>query len=121
MGGVVNQKTSSQLFQGGRMLRISSWQGPHLVMTGKPRGVSRVAFSATCSEEGPKSVKILHLLLFNVWCVSELGELNRQGNPRASKLLQSQVFKLYPLEEGMGTYSCLENPHGQRSMVGYSL
>ena len=26
-----------------------------------------------------------------------------------------------PLEEGMGTYSCLENPHGQRSMVGYSL
>ena len=56
-----------------------------------------IAFSATCSEEGPKSGKILHLLLFNVWCVSELGELNRQGNPRASKLLQSQVFKLWPL------------------------
>ena len=26
-----------------------------------------------------------------------------------------------PLEEGMATYSCLENPHGQRSMVGSSL
>jgi len=26
-----------------------------------------------------------------------------------------------PLEEGMATqYSCLENPHGQRSLVGYS-
>ena len=27
-----------------------------------------------------------------------------------------------PLEEGMVTYSvlCLENPHGQRSLVGYS-
>ena len=28
-----------------------------------------------------------------------------------------------PLEEGMTTllyYSCLENPHGQRSLVGYS-
>ena len=25
-----------------------------------------------------------------------------------------------PLEEGMATYSCLENPHGQRSMVGSS-
>ena len=27
-----------------------------------------------------------------------------------------------PLEEGMPThYSCLENPHGQRSLAGYSL
>ena len=28
-----------------------------------------------------------------------------------------------PLEEGMAThsqYSCLENPHGQRSLVGFS-
>ena len=25
-----------------------------------------------------------------------------------------------PLEEGMATHSCLENPHGQRSLVGYS-
>ena len=27
-----------------------------------------------------------------------------------------------PLEEGLATlqYSCLENPHGQRSLVGYS-
>ena len=28
-----------------------------------------------------------------------------------------------PLEKGMAThskYSCLENPHGQRSLVGYS-
>ena len=27
-----------------------------------------------------------------------------------------------PLEEGMATllYSCLENPHGQRSLAGYS-
>ena len=25
-----------------------------------------------------------------------------------------------PLEEGMATHSYLENPHGQRSLVGYS-
>ena len=25
-----------------------------------------------------------------------------------------------PLEEGMATHSCLENPHGQRSLEGYS-
>ena len=24
------------------------------------------------------------------------------------------------LEEGLATHSCLENPHGQRSLVGYS-
>ena len=25
-----------------------------------------------------------------------------------------------PLEEGMATHSCLENPHGQMSLGGYS-
>ena len=43
-------------------------------------------------------------------------------NPPAN--VQEQVQSLVwedPLEEGMETYSnCLENPHGQRTLVGYS-
>ena len=41
---------------------------------------------------------------------------------KAGDLVQSLGWK-GPLEEGMATvlqYSCLENPHGQRRLAGYS-